>query len=232
MLTDTGLKTLFMHWDGTAWSGPIANTGGGSCLLGLASDDVYGGGLGLHHFDGTAWQVCETFPTFTSAAVRGLTVADDGTLFAVGFHNGINALGFAAIAEPELQGCPGAGGVTPQLSLSGTPMAGAPITIDLTGGPSGSSALVLFGLQAGFDLSIGASGCSLYVSPLLPITLTLPLGPTGAASLFGVIPSSASGRLGGDAGARHRPRRAGRVLVDERAGAGDSVDAAHRGGPG
>lgn len=192
-----GYTTLFMHWDGTAWSGPVPNTGGGSCLLGLAWDDVYTGGLGIHHFNGTAWQVCEMFPSYVNAAIRGFDRAPDGALFAVGFHNGTSALPFAALAQETPKGCAGSGGVVPEMSLNGAPMAGNPITLSVSGGLGGSSALVLFGLQGGLDLPIGASGCSLYISPLLPVVLTLPLGGagpgTGDSTLFGVIPQGASG---------------------------------------
>ena len=93
------------------------------------------------------------------------------------------------------QGCPGSGGFTPTLGLSGCALAGSSVTLNVEDGLGGGTAILLFGTQPA-SLPMGF-GCSLNVSPLLPIMPSLPLtgaGPgDGAASLTAPLPANATG---------------------------------------
>ncbi|MFG0319189.1 MAG: FG-GAP repeat domain-containing protein, partial [Planctomycetota bacterium JB042] len=92
-------------------------------------------------------------------------------------------------------GCPGSGGFVPSIDLQGCPAPGALVTLEVSGGFGGSSALVLFGLnQASIPRD---NGCFLLVSPILPLMFTLPLSPggpgAGAVALTGMVPASFPG---------------------------------------
>src|SRR5690606_14301304 len=74
-------------------------------------------------------------------------------------------------------GCPGEGGFAPQLDLGSCSLIGGPVTLKVSGGPGGSIALVHLGLDEA-DIPIGA-GCSLFMAPVLPTAIFLPLFGSG-----------------------------------------------------
>jgi hypothetical protein len=81
--------------------------------------------------------------------------------------------------------CVGSGGFTPRLQMTCCPIPGQSVTLTLDKGLGPSTAILLFGLaQASIPIP-GPGACLLRVSPLLPLTLTLPLFGTGAGN--GVI---------------------------------------------
>ena len=90
-------------------------------------------------------------------------------------------------------GCPGTAGLTPALEMVGCFTAGGQVTMNITLGLGGSTALVFFGLnQASIPMS---GGCTLNVSPLLPVIVgPIPLGGIfagqGAASITSTLPAS------------------------------------------
>jgi hypothetical protein len=90
-------------------------------------------------------------------------------------------------------GCPGSGGFVPHLALSGCPEPNDLVSFSVTNGLGGSTALLLFGLNQA-AVPIGG-GCSLNVSPVLPVVLVLPLfgsGPgNGSISFDAVLPGDA-----------------------------------------
>lgn len=93
------------------------------------------------------------------------------------------------------QGCPGTWGFVPSLGLTGCFSPGGAVDLSILGGLGGSTALVFFGLnQAATPMG---AGCTLNVSPLLPIMLgPLPLATgfpgQGAITLHGQIPVNAA----------------------------------------
>lgn len=87
-------------------------------------------------------------------------------------------------------GCAGSGGFVPVLSMTGCPSPGDSVTLSITQGLSGSTAILFFGVYP-WVLPLGG-GCQLHPQPLLPMTLTLPLwgaGPgQGSISVPATIP--------------------------------------------
>ena len=92
-------------------------------------------------------------------------------------------------------GCAGSGGFVPALTVDCAISAGNPTSIAVDDGLGGTTAVIVFGLGQA-SLPIGA-GCSLLVTPVLPATLTLPLGGAGAGNgsvlIAGVVPAGTSG---------------------------------------
>jgi len=85
------------------------------------------------------------------------------------------------------QGCAGSGGATPELHLLGCPKPGSVVTLTLGSAPGGSTAFLFFGLGQG-TLPL-ASGCALFVAPLLPPILMLPVSGSGAGQGSFSIPA-------------------------------------------
>ncbi len=87
-------------------------------------------------------------------------------------------------------GCPGSGGFVPKIALDGCSTPGGSVTLTIDDALGHSSAVLLFGLQQGS--ASFPNGCSLLVTPVLPLTLTIPLpgiGPgQGFAKLSSTIP--------------------------------------------
>lgn len=94
-------------------------------------------------------------------------------------------------------GCPGSLGFVPKLKVTGCPVVGDVMNINITEGLGGSTAILFFGLGQGAT-PVGA-GCTFLLAPVLPASISLPLGGgagnPGAGSLsFGtVVPASLSG---------------------------------------
>jgi hypothetical protein len=91
-------------------------------------------------------------------------------------------------------GCVGSGGFVPSLSGSGCPAGGFDVTLTISQGLGGSTALLFFGLGQGTLPVIPT--CALQVAPIIPqFTLAVPLfgaGPGGGAiPLTGAIPPEA-----------------------------------------
>ena len=104
-------------------------------------------------------------------------------------------LGCRGAIEHFGEGCPGSGGFTPRLALDGCPQSLGGVTLSLTDGVGGGSALLLFALDKG-AAPVGG-GCDLLLAPpLLPLSLTLPLaggGPgDGAFSFSAPLPAFAA----------------------------------------
>ena len=92
-------------------------------------------------------------------------------------------------------GCPGSGGFVPTLDAAGCATAGSNITIQVSQGLGGATALLLLGAtQAATPIGFG---CTLNVSPVYPAIVSFPLSGSGAGngtvSLFGPIPSGTTG---------------------------------------
>lgn len=89
-------------------------------------------------------------------------------------------------------GCPGSGGFTPKLRLAGCPIPNGSLTLVLTNGLGSASTILLFGSQQGSTPL--PNGCTLLVSPLLPLTLQFGLtgaGPGQGSIAFGAtLPST------------------------------------------
>ncbi|MBK6942190.1 MAG: FG-GAP repeat protein [Planctomycetes bacterium] len=106
----------------------------------------------------------------------------------VGAPNRNSAIGcvdvFSGCMSPSVvygQGCAGSNGSTPRLRYFGCVQAMNPATLSIEGGLPNSTAVLLLGLtQASVPMG---GGCSLLVSPLLPITLSLSLDATGAVAV-------------------------------------------------
>jgi hypothetical protein len=94
------------------------------------------------------------------------------------------------------EGCPGSGGIVPVLTFDGYPASGKQVTLSVTNAVAGQNALLFFGLV---PASINLPGpCSLLVTPLLPLQITLPLfgapGPgNGSISFPATIPAVPAG---------------------------------------
>lgn len=99
-------------------------------------------------------------------------------------------------AIPFGVGCAGLGGFVPALSQTVCDAQTGQVAFEIRDAPGGATALLLFGLTQA-STPLGASGCSLNVGTLLPLTLAIPLGGAGPGNglvlLPGVLPPSASG---------------------------------------
>jgi len=98
---------------------------------------------------------------------------------------------------PYGSGCPGSGGFTPTLTLTGLPHEGNPVVLTIDKGLGGAMSLLLFGtMQDAFPI---APGCTLNVKPLLPLQIFIPLGGagpgTGNAILPALIPAGSAGAV-------------------------------------
>ncbi len=85
-------------------------------------------------------------------------------------------------------GCIGSNGTAPVLAMT-TPIAGFDVTLSITNGLAGSSAILFLGGAASHT---NACGCELLVRPG-PLSLIIPLSISGSATLVGSIPPGASG---------------------------------------
>ncbi len=93
-------------------------------------------------------------------------------------------------------GCGGSAGVVPSLSITGLAKSNCTIDFTISGGIGGQSAIVFLGLVPGSVAIPGA--CHLLVTPLLPISFTLPLFGSatpggGSISFPATIPTVPSG---------------------------------------
>lgn len=93
-------------------------------------------------------------------------------------------------------GCPGSGGFTPALALTGCPAPGFGVTLSVTNGLGGAPALVFFGMEAD-ETGIGDECMLLFSSPLAAI-----LGPV---TLSGMGPGDGSFVLGHTVHRAHAP---------------------------
>lgn len=98
-------------------------------------------------------------------------------------------------AFPYGDGCSGSGGFIPVLGMSGCPVVGEQVQLQITNALGGSQAILLFGLGQA-QIPVG-SGCDLLVGVLFPATLSLPLqgsGPgTGTLVLATTVPPAVAG---------------------------------------
>lgn len=85
-------------------------------------------------------------------------------------------------------GCAGSGGFVPRLELGGCSTPGGNVSLEVTKGLGGSTALLFFGVVRG-QTPIGGNGCFLNVSPLLATILALPLGGAGPGAGSIVVPA-------------------------------------------
>lgn len=93
------------------------------------------------------------------------------------------------------KGCPGSLGFVPDLSMGGCPEVGGQVTLGISGGFGGSTAVLFFGLnQAALPVGFG---CNLLISPVLPAVVNLPLGGVGPGAGNVVIPAVIPATLSG-----------------------------------
>lgn len=87
-------RSVFLHWDGSAWS-RIPGPGGGAAmsgsgtLLALASDDVWAVGSTLAHWDGSEWKLVPgpVMPEGTFMALQSASRAGSCDVWAAGITN-------------------------------------------------------------------------------------------------------------------------------------------------
>jgi len=88
-------------------------------------------------------------------------------------------------------GCPGAGGVTPAMIVSGCATPQGTLNLAFSSGPPSGAALLFTGLiQTAVPM---AGGCTLYVAPLIGPFGPLPLSASGAGSFDLALPGSVTG---------------------------------------
>ena len=92
-------------------------------------------------------------------------------------------------------GCPGTGGITPSLTITGQPMPGGQVVFTVADGLGGASSFLALGFQrAEFPM---AGACHLNVTPLQAFVGPIPLGGAGAGAgsviLPAVLPAGTSG---------------------------------------
>ncbi len=92
-------------------------------------------------------------------------------------------------------GCAGTGGFVPTLSVEGCPQVGDLFSVEIANGLGASSAVLLIGLGEG-SIPVGG-GCALLVTPLAPVTLTVPLGGFGPGAGSLSIPLIVTPNLSG-----------------------------------
>ena len=107
----------------------------------------------------------------------------------------VSGSGCAGGATSFGAGCPGSGGITPTLTLSGCPEPTNAVSLDIAQGLGGSTAIVLIGSTTA-SVPVGF-GCTLNVGSLLPVVPSVPLGGAGfgngSTSLPFIVPPSAFG---------------------------------------
>jgi hypothetical protein len=59
---------FLLHWNGSSWTTLPAAPSGASSLKAFGPTDLYAGGAGVWHFDGTSWTPIQTFSTLDSAS--------------------------------------------------------------------------------------------------------------------------------------------------------------------
>lgn len=164
----------FMGIDGSSFDPSDPRSLGGLIVSAQVTYDTSADGL---------YQTCnltDPVPSFDESYRVLLYVGANGT-------TGVDSYG---------EGCAGSGGIAPELAFDGLPKSGKPITLSVTKGIGGQSALFFFGLVQG---SVGLPGpCNLLVTPLLPLNFTLPLfgAPVpggGSISIPAVVPTVPTG---------------------------------------
>lgn len=113
---------------------------------------------------------------------------------ALGFQSGavfVHDLHAGATAAYGL-GCPGSGGLVPELSIAGcpSPTPGNALHFAIASGASGAFPLLLMGLVPAAIPVPGTPGCSLLVTPIIARIPFPPLSPAGAMALDLVPPAS------------------------------------------
>ncbi|MBK6942295.1 MAG: hypothetical protein IPH13_19130 [Planctomycetes bacterium] len=92
-------------------------------------------------------------------------------------------------------GCAGTGGFVPSLSIEGCPQVGDLFSVEIANGLGSAPAVLLIGLGQG-SIPVGG-GCSLLVTPLAPVSLTVPLGGFGPGTGSLSIPLIVTPNLAG-----------------------------------
>jgi hypothetical protein len=126
-----------------------------------------------------------------SIATFGTSIALDGGLAVVGIpHSDGSATssGMAAVFpasadfafQPHGLSCPGSAGFSPSLVMSGCAVPGGGVTLEVSGGVGGSTVILGLGLNPTSQLMEG--GCFVWISPISPNVLVLPLFGSGAGS--------------------------------------------------
>lgn len=149
----------------------------------------------------------------SSVNATGLTVysRSTGTIFEIDTTTGVETVignpgvstvtSFAANdpcggdAEEYGAGCAGTGGIVPTLSIEGCPQVGDMFSVEIANGLGSAPAVLLIGLGEG-SIPVGG-GCSLLVTPLAPVSLTVPLGGFGPGTGSLSIPLIVTPNLAG-----------------------------------
>jgi len=98
----------------------------------------------------------------------------------------------SAFVVPYGSGCAGSGAFVPALAMTCCPSPGQSVTLSLTQGLGGASAIFFFGLAQSAIAIPGPGSCTLLIAPVWPLIVTLPLsgsGPgNGSLAFLGTIP--------------------------------------------
>lgn len=131
--------------------------------------------------------------TCSAAGILGFAFPITGTNFGIGHSGGPFFDNWTADTyKPAFGiGCPGSGGFVPALDAPLKPIAAAPFDLEVTNGLGGAPCFFFFGLGP-TATPIGLSGCSLWITPILPPSFTVPLAGSGAGNgtllLSGTMP--------------------------------------------
>jgi probable HAF family extracellular repeat protein len=123
---------------------------------------------------GTGWTLANAYD-----------IGNDGVIVGEGFSPaGLQAFRLEPNTDGTFQvygqGCPGSLGITPGLYGQGFPTSGGSIDLALVNGVGGGLSLLLLG--AGTGSAPFKPGCDLQILPLLPASVTLPLGGGAGAA--------------------------------------------------
>lgn len=131
--------------------------------------------------------------TCSASGILAFAFPITGTRFGIGHSGGPFFDNWTADAYKPAYGvgCPGSGGFVPALDAPLKPIAGAQFDLEVTNGLGGAPCFFFFGLGQ-TATPIGLSGCSLWIAPILPPSITVPLAGSGAGNgtlvLSGTMP--------------------------------------------
>ncbi|MBL8767916.1 MAG: hypothetical protein JNL94_11150 [Planctomycetes bacterium] len=131
--------------------------------------------------------------TCSASGILAFAFPITGTRFGIGHSGGPFFDNWTADTYKPAYGtgCAGSGGFVPALDAPQKPIGGAPFDLEVTNGLGGAPCFFFFGLGQ-TAAPIGLSGCSLWITPILPPSFSIPLAGSGAGNgtitLSGTMP--------------------------------------------